>query len=60
MRGVGRLVLAAQNLCNGRGKTAKSHIGRIDQKPFALDFAWLRVIRLHVYFLQIRQKLFIH
>ena len=48
MRRVGRLVLAAQNLRNGRGKTTQGHVGRIDQKPLALDFAGLRIVGLHV------------
>ena len=47
--GVGRLVLATQDLGNLRGKAAEGHVGRIDQKPLALDFARLRVIGLHGY-----------
>ena len=48
MRGVLRLVLALENLCGLGGHAAENLIGCVDQKPFALDFAGLRMIRLHL------------
>ena len=46
MRGVGRLVLALQDVRGGDGNATENLVGCIDEDPLALDLAGLCVIRL--------------
>ena len=47
VRGVLRLVLALEDLRSFGRHAAEHLVGRVDQDPFALDFAGLRLIRFH-------------